>query len=141
MNSKTLFAAGSAVLVLVLSGCTSVQDRIDQDPVTYSHSSREDQHRIREGKVVVGFSREQVRLALGDPSGVATRTTEEGTREVWTYYEKGPKFGFGVGVGVGGRGSGVGVGVGATERADEPRLRVTFNGDRVVAVEQRGGAK
>ena len=143
MNSQTLFAAGSILLGLAFGGCSSVQDRIDRDPAAYARSSREDQARIRDGKVVVGFTREQVRLALGDPSGVTTRTTADGTQEVWSYHEKGPKFGFGVGVGVGGGGSGVsgGVGVGTGDRIDEPRMRVIFSGDRVVSVEQRASAK
>ena len=33
----------------------------------------------------VGFTKEQVRLALGDPSMVATEETAGGTTEVWTY--------------------------------------------------------
>ncbi len=131
------------LFLLAFGGCSSVQDRIDRDPAAYARSSREDQALIRDGKVVVGFTREQVRLALGDPSGVATRTTADGVQEVWSYHDKGPKFGFGVGVGVGSGGSGMsgGVGVGTGDRSDEPKMRVVFNGDRVVSVEQRGNAK
>ncbi|MBP7142498.1 MAG: hypothetical protein KBA71_11370 [Opitutaceae bacterium] len=136
MNLHSLFLAGSVSSLLVLSACSSVQDRIDRDPSAYAHSSREDQARIRDGKVAVGFTREQVRLALGEPTGVATRTTAEGTQEVWSYHAKGPKFGLGVGVGGGGGGVGVGVGVGTGDRSDEPRLRVIFSADRVISVEQ-----
>ncbi|MBE7537606.1 MAG: hypothetical protein HS122_04265 [Opitutaceae bacterium] len=136
MNLQTLIVAGASGLALGLSACSSVQDRMDRDPSTYAGSSREDQALIRNGKVAVGFTREQVRMALGDPTGVATRTTAEGSQEVWSYHDKGPKFGLGVGVGGGSGGVGVGVGVGTGDRSDEPRMRIIFSADRVVSVEQ-----
>ena len=136
MNLHSLFAAGSVSGLLVLGACSSLQDRIDRDPSTYAHSSHEAQAMMRDGKVAVGFTREQVRLALGDPTGVATRITAEGTQEVWSYHAKGPKFGLGVGVGGGSGGVGVGVGVGTGDRSDEPRMKVIFSADRVISVEQ-----
>lgn len=133
---KTQIALAAALALLGLSACsTSPQARIEGDPMTYASSPKEVQAKIRSGEIDVGFSRAQVRLALGDPTGVSSRTTASGVSEVWSYHEKGPKFGFGIGVGGGNVGGGVGVGTG--ERTDEPLLRVIFEADRVTSVERR----
>lgn len=137
---KIQFAMVAAVALLGLSACSSSpQSRIESDPRSYATASKDVQAKIRAGQIDVGFTREQVRLALGDPTGVSTRTTGSGASEVWSYHDKGPRFGFGVGVG--GGGGGVGVGVGTGERSDEPRLRVVFENDRVASIEQKAEGK
>jgi len=129
--------AMAALALLGLSACaTSPTTRIENDPATYARSSKQEQAKIRSGEVAVGFSREQVRMSLGDPSSVTTRTTDRGVSEVWSYHETGPRFGFGVGVGGGGGGVGVGVGSGA-QRTDEPKMRIVFEADRVASVERK----
>jgi hypothetical protein len=128
------------LLVGLLAGCSSVSSRIARDRDAFDRYPLDVQEKIAAGEVGVGFTPEQVRMALGDPDRVSTRTTPDGTSEVWGYRKKGPRFNVGVGVGVfGGGGStrvgtGVGVSTGGDRREDE-RLRVVFDHGTVSAVE------
>jgi hypothetical protein len=69
----------------LLAGCSSPQTRIDKEPEVFAKLNATDQQLIREGKVAIGFSREMVRLALGDPDRVYTRTDASGANEAWAY--------------------------------------------------------
>lgn len=126
-----------------LAGCSSTpESRIRANEAAFASASPEDQQAIRAGEVRVGFTREQVKLALGDPDGVSTRTTEAGTQEVWSYQSKRPRIGIGLGVGGGGGSTSVGGGVGVSTGGEaEPRLRIVFNGDRVSGIERFGKRK
>lgn len=137
MNVRSLFAFA---LVAVLAGCSSVSSRISRDRTAYESYPLAVREKIAAGQVDVGFTPEQVRMALGNPDRVATRTTPDGTSEIWGYRKKAPRFSFGVGVGVGGGGGStrVGTGVGVTtggERYDDERLRVVFERGEVIATE------
>jgi hypothetical protein len=95
------------------------------------------QAKVRAGQVAVGFTPDQVRVALGEPDRTFARTEAQGAREVWVYFDHGPKFSFGLGVGGGGGGTRVGGGVGMSSGARDPELmRVIFEGGRVSAIEQ-----
>ena len=88
----------------------------------------------------MGFTRDQARLALGKPSSVTTRTTENGTQEIWNYASKKPRFSIGFGIGGGGGGTHVGAGAGVStggEPYEEPALRVVIENDRVAAIERQ----
>jgi len=66
-------------LVLALAGCaTTPADRIAQHRSAFDTWPAEVQTKIRAGQIAVGFTEEQVRMALGDPERVITRTTEQG---------------------------------------------------------------
>lgn len=132
----------AVALFLVLSGCTTPRtpaERIERDPERFAQWPADVQQRVRAGEVDVGFTGEQVRMALGDPDDVSSRTTREGQTEVWTYRDRSPLVGFGFGVSAGGGGSGVGVGVGTSSGGTrEPHLRVVFSQGAVIAVERAG---
>ena len=123
-----------------LAGCTTARtpaERIARDSAAFDAWPADVQQRVRAGEVAVGFTEPQVRMALGEPHVVATRTTTEGETTVWTYRDKSPRVGFSFGVGSGGGGSGVGLGVGtSTGGTQQPRLRVIFSGGVVTAVER-----
>ena len=68
-----------------LVGCSTPQARINRNPEVFAGLPAADQQLIREGKVVIGFTPEMVRLALGDPDRKLTRTDSAGTSEVWRY--------------------------------------------------------
>ena len=90
-------------------------------------------------KVQTGTFPEQVKIALGAPDRVLTRTGTDGQSEIWVYRDANPRFGLGFGIGICGGsssvGGGVGVGTGGAEFADE-HMRVIFTAGRVSAVEQ-----
>jgi hypothetical protein len=70
---------------VLLSSCSTPESRIRENPELFAQLSPQDQDLIRHGKVAVGFTAEMVRLALGEPDRLTTRTTGNGTSEVWHY--------------------------------------------------------
>ncbi|HEY0969062.1 MAG TPA: hypothetical protein VGD88_16845 [Opitutaceae bacterium] len=133
----------SGVLLLAAAGCASTpSSRIQSAREVYNSYPMEVQEKIASGQVDVGFTTEQVRMALGKPDRVASRTTPDGTSEVWSYRDKGPRFSVGLGLGVGGGGgstrvgTGVGVSTGGRDYDDE-KTRVIFDQrGQVTSVEQ-----
>ena len=73
-----------AVLVFIV-GCSTPQARINKEPEVFAKLSAIDQQLIREGKVAIGFTPEMVKLALGDPDRIYTRTDTNGVNEAWGY--------------------------------------------------------
>ena len=97
------------------------------------------QQMVLAGRIDIGFTAEQVQVALGDPDYRSMRTTADGTTEVWGYRDRKPRFSFGVGIG-GSRGStglGTGIMVGPGVRPDDEKVRVIFDrAGRVSSVEE-----
>ena len=128
-------------LVLALAGCaTTPADRIAQHRSAFDTWPAEVQTKIRAGQIAVGFTEEQVRMALGDPERVITRTTEQGVSLVWAYRHRGPHFSFGMGMAGGSGHSGYGAGVAMTDRAysSGDALHVVLMDGKVVSVERAG---
>jgi hypothetical protein len=129
---------------LLAVGCSSVDSRIARHRDAFSTWPPEVQEKVAAGQVGLGFTPDQVRVALGEPDRVFTRTNADGTAEVWSYRERRPRLGFGIGVGVAGiSGSraamgGIGIGTGGDYRDDE-KLGVIFDRNgRVAEIEARG---
>ncbi len=81
--SKWMMGAGVAFL---LAGCVSTPERrIERNPALFASFPPEAQARVRKGEVAVGFTKDMVRLAIGEPRHVHARTTQAGESEVWTY--------------------------------------------------------
>jgi hypothetical protein len=129
-----------SLLVLSLAaGCSTTDSRIKKHAAVFNSLSSEQQGKIRGGVVEPGYTDEMVLMALGDPDRRYTRTSDQGTAEVWAYADRGPAFSFGVGVGGGSRSSGVGGGIGIStggDRADD-KVRIVLQNRRVVAIEKR----
>jgi hypothetical protein len=129
-----LVAAG-----VFLTGCASTPDsRANKNAAAVASWPADVQAKVKAGHVAVGFTQEQVRVAMGDPDRTLTRTEAQVSREVWVYVDHGPKFSFGLGVGSGGGGSGTSGAVGVSTGGRGPRelMRVVFEGDLVSAIEQ-----
>jgi hypothetical protein len=133
-------AAVFAVMMILAAGCSTTTSRIDKNQTAFAAASPDVQAKIRAGHVDVGFTIEQVMMALGEPDRRFTRTTEKGVAEVWAYADHGPAFSFGMGVGGGGGSTSVGTGVMVNTggNRDSDRIRVVFDGGRVSALEKRG---
>lgn len=141
MRTKLLCCA--AALSAFLAGCSTVDSRIAKNREAFNTWPPAVQDRVVQGQIDIGFTPEQVRVALGEPDRVFTRTTADGTSQVWSYRERGPRFGFGVGVGMGswsgrhGSFGSIGVGTGTGYRDDE-KMGVVFDpSGRVSSIETR----
>ena len=134
------FAAILVAIMVIATGCSTTDSRIKDHQASFDATPPTVQAKIRAGQIDIGFTPEQVTMALGKPDRSYTRTTASGTSEIWAYEDHKPVFSIGIGV-VGGGGStmvGSGVGVSSGNDRFDDKLRVVFEGDRVVAVETRG---
>jgi hypothetical protein len=137
---KTLFSLFAVALLVLAVGCSTVDSRISKLQALFDAWPAEVQQKIRAGRVDLGFTPEQVRVALGEPAKKYNRTTAQGKSEVWSYADR--SFGVSLGVGVGSaRGAGLyGGGVAyepASYGADDESGRIIFEDGRVTSVEKR----
>ncbi|HEX2852383.1 MAG TPA: hypothetical protein VHO24_04025 [Opitutaceae bacterium] len=135
---KTRCAFLVIVVMLFGAGCSTPASRISRHKEAFSEWPAAIQEKVRAGQIDLGFTPEQVRVALGDPARTFTRTDNDGASEVWVYRGREPRFSIGVGMGTSrgstGFGGGVGVGTGG-QRDSEDATRVVFAGGRVSTVE------
>ncbi len=68
-----------------LAGCSTPDARIRKNPEAFDRCTPAQQELIKQGRVALGFDVEMVRLALGDPDRITTRTDASGTSEIWHY--------------------------------------------------------
>jgi hypothetical protein len=142
MKTKLLLLASSLAL-LAAAGCSTVDSRIAKNRAAFESWPPGVQSTVIQGRIAPGFTPDQVRVALGEPDRVWTRTTSDGTSEVWGYRDRRPRFSFGVGVGMGswsgshGTFGGVGIGTGGGYRDDEKMGVVFDRTGRVTSIETR----
>jgi hypothetical protein len=135
MNLRALLS----LLLLVLGGCaTTPAERIAKNHAAYASWPPDVQARVKAGEIALGFTPAQVRVALGDPDHVYSRTAANGTEEVWGYRSHQPRISVGLGM-MGGGGS-TRVGGSTVVSSGGPYLdeilRVVFEAGRVSAVER-----
>lgn len=128
-----------AVLAAAVAACASPASRIKRQKAAFDAYPPAVQEKIRAGQVEVGFTPEQVALALGKPDRKYVRKTQAGAQDVWGYGagSSRPRMGLSLGMGSWGGGGGGysgGVGVGSEAGHDE-RARIVFQDGRVVSVE------
>jgi hypothetical protein len=134
--------AAAAVIAAALAACAGPRSRIKKHQADFDSYPPAVQQKIRAGQVDVGFTDQQVSLALGRPDRVYSRKTATSQQEVWAYGGGGygPQIGFGLGMG---SGAGPGFYSGGIAVASDPsidrgeRVRVVFENGTVVAVESR----
>ncbi|AHF88982.1 hypothetical protein OPIT5_00530 [Opitutaceae bacterium TAV5] len=136
---KPFWLAAAMAAVLAVAGCSSPASRISKNQAAFDTWPAAVQEKVRAGQVQTGFTPEQVKVALGEPDRIYTRTSTTGDTEVWAWRSRSPSFGLGLGIGGGSGGSGVGVGtgvgIGSGDRGDD-RIRVVFSGGVVSTIEQ-----
>ena len=142
MNMNRVVSVGAACMLFVC-GCSTVDSRIAKNRDVFNSWPATVQDKVVRGQIDIGFTSDQVRVALGEPDRIFTRTTADGTSQVWSYRDRGPRLGFGVGVGMGSFGSrggtfgGVGLGTGGGYQDDE-KMGIVFDPTgRVSAIETR----
>jgi hypothetical protein len=91
--SPTKRIASIAVLA-ALAACTTVSSRIKSRQDAFDASSPDAQQKIRQGEAAVGFTTDQVVMALGNPNRVYAKAAPSGAQEIWVYgMESGPGSG------------------------------------------------
>ena len=140
MNLRCSLGVLLATAAMTMVGCQSTpQKRIAKNEASFAAMSPSAQAAIREGRVEIGFTPEQVELARGKPARVVRRTTAQGEEQSWIYERRGSRLGVGLGVGGGSGGVGGGVGVSSGGRAPNIAYVVHFAGGVVRSVEDYGG--
>lgn len=128
-----------AVIVAVFAACSSPSSRIRDRKAEFDAYPPLIQAEIRAGRVEVGFTPEQVTLALGKPDREYVRKTASGAQDVWGYGagSSRPRMGLNLGMGSWGGGGSYSGGVGVeSEAGHDERARIVFKDDRVVSVER-----
>jgi len=69
----------------MLAGCASPSARIRANPQLFASFPADVQGKVRQGQVDLGFTRDMVRMALGEPNRTYQRQTTNGTTDVWSY--------------------------------------------------------
>jgi hypothetical protein len=77
--------AALAVLALALSGCSTVESRIEKNPAVFAALPAAEQALVREGKIREGMSREAVGIAWGRPDDRTLGSRDGQTFEEWIY--------------------------------------------------------
>ncbi|MEY3775029.1 MAG: hypothetical protein RLZZ129_1809 [Verrucomicrobiota bacterium] len=129
------------LLTLLLgAGCSTLGSRIAESQAAFNSWPTAVQDKILAGEADIGFTPEQVRVALGDPQKKYRHKSGEGTAEIWAYTRGGTGFSIGLGLGSARGRSTYGGGVVYDTNAgayDDERLRVVFQDGRVAALESR----
>ena len=84
-TSRFPFLSAALLAVIFVAGCSTTESRIRKNPEAFARLTQEQQSLIIQGKVGIGFDKEMVQLAIGEPDRLITRTDENGTSEVWSY--------------------------------------------------------
>jgi hypothetical protein len=131
----------AVMLAAALAACAGPASRIKKHQAEFDAYPSDVQKKIRAGQVDVGFTDQQVALALGRPDRIYTRKTETSQQEVWAY---GGSYGSSVGVGLAlGTGGWPGYTSGGVVLDSGPgidhgeRTRVILQNGVVVSVESR----
>lgn len=82
---RQLLVLGCVLGLSLLAGCSTPQSRIRSNPELFNGLPAGDQDLIKQGKVAIGFTAEMVKLAVGEPDRVYSRTDATGRNEVWVY--------------------------------------------------------
>jgi hypothetical protein len=144
MKVPVKFVLAMALGAALLPACSTPEARNEADPGVYSRLAPADQALVREGRVAVGFDRDAVRLALGDPDRVVPGTGGE-PGDAWlftSWHSAGRPLFTGAyhayrrhGLGWGGNwGPAYAYFLDYPDRVAVGRIRVVFDGERVASV-------
>ena len=75
-----------------MSGCASIDSRIEDQQSYFDTLPVETQEKIRAGNLDIGFDGTMVEMAWGRPSAVKQRITAEAKSEIWIYRDTKTEF-------------------------------------------------
>jgi len=83
--NPTIRSCLAVLSIIAVAGCATPESRIKEKPEVFNNFPPDVQSKVRTGQVDVGYTKDMVYIALGKPNREYTRTTAEGTFEVWSY--------------------------------------------------------
>lgn len=119
------------LLAVVLAlGCATPERRIAKNQEAFDAYPAEVQEKIRRGEIAVGFTQEQVVMALGEPNRKTEVFSDDQVAHVWTWTKTQPGIGIGFGTGqrVGNVGIGTGISTGRGSTTEDERVVEFVNG-------------
>jgi len=86
VKTTRIFAiAAAAACAALVAGCSTPDTRIKDRPEAFAKLNPDQQAQVKAGQIALGFDKEAVRLALGEPDRVITVTDPQGRHEIWHY--------------------------------------------------------
>lgn len=83
---KPLLTVLLSVAALSLAGCSTIDKRIAEKSAAFATYPAEVQAKLREGVVEIGYTPDQVYIALGKPDDRRERITAQGRELTWIYH-------------------------------------------------------
>jgi len=77
--------ASALLAAALLTGCDSIDSRINRKSAVFTALPAADQARLRQGSIAVGDTPDMVYIAIGEPSRRIEKRTADGTQSVWIY--------------------------------------------------------
>lgn len=72
-------------LIAVLTGCSTVNSRIEEKSALFNSLDSQTQERLKHSSVKVGDTQDMVYIAFGRPDGIKETTTTKGQSLTWIY--------------------------------------------------------
>lgn len=91
MNTLIRQCLGALVFTVVLAGCSTIDNRIQEKSDVFAKLDPVTQSKLKQGIIDLGFTPDMVYIALGKPDEIRERTGDGGHKTVWkynTYYER-----------------------------------------------------
>ncbi|MDB6093661.1 MAG: hypothetical protein JWM32_1223 [Verrucomicrobia bacterium] len=73
------------LLALLAAGCSTIDSRIKEKSATFAGLDAPTQEKLRKGRVEVGYTKDMVYIALGQPDERKEHVTGQGQTETWIY--------------------------------------------------------
>jgi len=139
----------SVFLGVLMTGCSTVSSRIEQKSAVFNSLDAPTQERLKKSVVAIGDTTDMVYIALGRPDRIRERATSTGHHQTWIYsfhweeYE-GSHFGYRREAYFNPRSRSWHVyydpvHLDTFRDREEEYMRVSFQGDKVFAIEQTKG--
>jgi len=83
--ARTISPGIAAILLGALTGCSTVESRIQRDPATFASLAPADQALVRSGAIRQGMSKAAVYIAWGNPDQIRSGYRRGQPFEAWIY--------------------------------------------------------
>ena len=82
---KTLSILAALGFALLVSSCSTVDNRIKEKSAVFASLDPQAQARLKQGMIDVGYTMDMVYIALGKPDEVRDKTTAKGRETTWIF--------------------------------------------------------